>query len=87
MYDKKTLEKKSREKNRERLGILDEDEIYYSHTNQKELEELKNCTFKPLIHKKSNSKGRDHNTTDRRESQDEMFNRLHEVDNFCIILN
>ena len=61
-----------------------EDEIYYSHTNQKELEELKNCTFKPLIHKKSNSKGRDHNTTDRRESQDEMFNRLHEVNNFLL---
>jgi len=68
LYDKKTLEKKSREKNRERLGIFNEDDIYDSHTKQKELEELKHCTFKPIIHNNPHSKGKDI-----------IFNKLYEV--------
>lgn len=80
MYDKKTLERRSREKRMERLGIInDDDEIYYSHTKQKELAELAQCTFKPNIYQNPNSNGKDLNSTNRTEGKEAIFNRLHEV--------
>ncbi len=66
----------------ERLGVMnDDDEIYYSHTKQKELAELAQCTFKPNINQNTNSKRKDLNTTNRTETTEAIFNRLHEVKN------
>lgn len=63
----------------ERLGIIDDEEIYYSHTKQKELAELAQCTFKPNIHQNPHSKRKELNATHRTESKEAIFNRLHEV--------
>jgi len=81
LYDKKTLERKSREKNRERLGIFNEDELYDTFTRKRELEELKYCTFKPNIYINRNLKVKDLTASIRSESKDVIFNKLYEVIN------
>ncbi len=65
----------------QRLGLVDDDEIYYSHTNKKEIEDLAQCTFKPNISQNPHFKEKDLNITNRTESKEAVFNRLHEVKN------
>ena len=79
LYDKNTLAKRSREKTQKRLGIIDDHEIYYSHTKQKELADIAQCTFRPNIYQNPKLKEKDLNATQRTESKEALFRRLHEV--------
>lgn len=83
MYDKNTLEEHNRKKNREILGIFDEDDFYRSRNKKKEDEELKECTFKPIINKNSYKRKKESNLKLNTEPKNETFNRLYEVMNVC----
>lgn len=68
----------SRERNQ--LYNISQEDIGFDHQKAKELEELKECTFTPNIHKTLNSTGRNiSNDYDFFPSKGEVFNRLHEV--------
>ena len=76
------MEKKSREKNRERLGLLNEEESAFTYEKRKEMEELKECSFHP----NSNTNRTNFNTSrnqstllERSESKEALFTRLHDV--------